>query len=467
MSYTEERLQEIADAIREKDETTEPIAAEDFADRIRAISSGVRSFNGRTGVVASKSGDYTAEMVGALSEEGGTLYGNLTINPTGTYGGKLNFGDGDFVHISEPKDDFMEVKAKGIDFVVNEYSGSTDTTFTINGKPITSKLDIASQNSPSFTGSISMGRTVGDVGEGSVAVGNLVLASGENSFATGRSSKATGETSYAEGLSCLASASCSHAEGCQTEASGMYSHAGGFGTVAEYFAQTSIGECNVRKNPENSYSVGDLFVVGKGTSNAEANAFRVRSTGACYGNGAWNSSGADYAELFEWIDKNPNMQDRVGHFVTLVGNKIRIATQDDDFILGIVSGNPSVVGDVHDDQWQGMYMYDVFGRPLWENVNVPEVKDEGGNVVIPEHTERRQKLNPDYDNTKQYKPRTERPEWDAVGMLGKLIALDDGTCEVDGWCGVGRNGIATYSLERTNYRVIARIDESHIQVLVV
>lgn len=77
MSYMEDNLQEIANAIREKEETTEPIPAEDFADRIRSLSSGVKSFNGRTGEVTPEYGDYTAEMVGALSLSGGTMEGRI------------------------------------------------------------------------------------------------------------------------------------------------------------------------------------------------------------------------------------------------------------------------------------------------------------------------------------------------------------------------------------------------------
>ena len=39
-----------------------------------------------------------------------------------------------------------------------------------------------------------------------------------------------------------------------------------------------------------------------------------------YGTGAFNASGADYAELFEWADGNPDHQDRAGLFVTLQGD---------------------------------------------------------------------------------------------------------------------------------------------------
>ena len=140
------------------------------------------------------------------------------------------------------------------------------------------------------------------------------------------------------------------------------------------------------------------------------------------------------------------------------------------------------MGDVYDDQWQGMYLTDVFGRPLWEDVEVPAVTDEvpvtgpavdangeavedsltthmETRVIIPAHTERRQKLNPDYDPTQAYVPRSQRPEWAAVGMLGKLVALEDGTCWVDGWAAVGEGGVAVGSEERTKYRVMEKLTD--------
>ena len=86
--------------------------------------------------------------------------------------------------------------------------------------------------------------------------------------------------------------------------------------------------------------------------------------------------------------------------------------------------------------------------------------------LIPARRELAPKLNPDYDHTIKYLPRTQRPEWDAVGLLGKLVAVDDGTCVPDGWCTVGPGGMATASKERTEYRVMARLDESHVRVMI-
>lgn len=79
MSTQGDKLKAIADAIREVDGTDEPIVANDFPDRIRSISPGVKSFNGRTGDVVPAEGDYTAEQVGALPLSGGTVTGDIYL----------------------------------------------------------------------------------------------------------------------------------------------------------------------------------------------------------------------------------------------------------------------------------------------------------------------------------------------------------------------------------------------------
>lgn len=214
-----------------------------------------------------------------------------------------------------------------------------------------------------------------------------------------------------------------------------------------------------------STNKSDKLIVGKGNTDNPSNALRITDT-AVYIDGNYNASGADYAEMFEWDDENILEDDRCGRFVTLQGEKIRLANKDDDFILGIISGNPSVIGNVQDDQWKGMYLYDIYGRPIYEDVIIPAQTNENGDIIIEEHTERQQKLNPAYDNKIEYIPRSKRPEWDAVGMLGKLVVLDDGTCKVNEYCYPSIEGIATHSNKRTSYRVLSRLDKSHIKVLI-
>lgn len=474
---------------------------------------GVKSFKGRTGHVTPQSGDYTPEQIGALSASGGALSGDLQMQIPEGQTAKISFGDSEKAYVSVNENGVMRIHGDRIN-ITTKYMSNVD--FTVNGE----RLDLhtyAKKRNPKFEGSISMDRPQDtDVGELSVALGYSVQATGnyasafgysteasgqasyagganttasgneshaegyetsatgdyshaEGTFTTadgicshaeGSSCNASGEYSHAEGGNCIASGKCSHAEGWVTEAYGEGSHAGGLGTIAAATAQMAVGQYNVEL-PFEEYK----FMVGKGsTFNLRANCFRVADTGV-YASGNYNSSGADYAEMFEWDDGNPNAEERIGRFVTLCGEKITLAQPKTDFVLGIVSGNPSVVGDVHDDQWKGMYQYDIFGRPLYENVEVPEMTDRKRNAIREAHTEHRQRINPNYDTTQIYLPRSQRPEWDAVGMLGKLVAVDDGTCIVDGWCKAGADGVATYSNSRTKYRVMARIDETHIKVL--
>lgn len=74
-----------------------------------------------------------------LPISGGTITGNLRLKGSGNYGNTLNFGDGDYVHISEPTDDHLEIKGSEINFVT-PYTGNEK--FTLNGKKIALAEDI-------------------------------------------------------------------------------------------------------------------------------------------------------------------------------------------------------------------------------------------------------------------------------------------------------------------------------------
>ena len=75
-------------------------------------------------------------------------------------------------------------------------------------------------------------------------------------------------------------------------------------------------------------------------------------------------------------------------------------------------------------------------------------------------------LNPEYNDEEEYIPREKRPEYDYVSSWGKIVLVDDGSCEVNGFAKPGKAGKATKSEEQTIYRVMKRIDENHIFVAV-
>jgi hypothetical protein len=109
------------------------------------------------------------------------------------------------------------------------------------------------------------------------------------------------------------------------------------------------------------------------------------------------------------------------------------------------------------------YLFDEWNRPIFEEVTIPAVTDNEGNILIEERTEMRKKINPEWDPENPCSSRLERPEWVAVGLVGKLLVRDDGTCEVNGFCKPNNEGIATAS--ENGYRVMRRTGPNQILVL--
>ncbi|KPD10791.1 DUF2793 domain-containing protein [Phaeobacter sp. 11ANDIMAR09] len=129
-------------------------------------------------------------------------------------------------------------------------------------------------------------------------------------------------------------------------------------------------------------------------------AFRLGADGNGACDGAWSGGGADYAEWFEWRDGNPEAEDRRGLAVVLDGACIRPANRGEDPV-GVISAAPALIGDDDLGGWKGRWQRDDFGALLL---------DEAG-----QRQER-----PAYDPSRPYQPRSRRPEWALVGMLGKL-----------------------------------------------
>ena len=243
------------------------------------------------------------------------------------------------------------------------------------------------------------------------AEGYSTTASGNYSHAEGGYTTA-GYSSHAEGYSTTASGSYSHAEGGYTTASGQSSHAEGYYTIATHFQHVSGIYNKESAGPTSTASTtGDIFIIGNGTSPSNRkNAFRGTIAGKLYCQAAYSSSGADYAEYFEWEDGNPEDLDRRGLFVTLDGEKIKIATSKDDYILGVVSATPVVEGDSASEIWHKMYKRDIFGAIIDKEVEVPEHEDEITGEIIPAHTETQWELNPEFNAELEYVRREDRKE---------------------------------------------------------
>ena len=230
----------------------------------------------------------------------------------------------------------------------------------------------------------------------------------------------------------------------------------------------------VYPNTSNQYSRMDA----RTTDNTDR-VFQVDSGGGVVikfesqGNGRFDGgadvgAASDYAEYFEWEDGNPDSIDRRGITVVMDGEKIRPATDSDDTskIIGVVSANPAVVGDSAWSEWQLAHLKDAYGSwvtkdeeyLVWNKfgtftdtdgvkkdnpqpdiydynrdadyqVLVSEIEAEKAKGNVPQAaidqnlrvTKPSRTYNPDYDPNRDYVPRSERKEWDAIGLMGKLV----------------------------------------------
>ena len=310
---------------------------------------------------------------------------------------------------------------------------------------------------------------------------------GENSFCFGIS----GNEASAYGTKILAGTNntangfyATVLSGNENTSGGSSSASLGLGNISNNLASLAIGKYCKIMNPGGSSTnqVGDAMSIGNGTGNGNrSNALRITYAGDVLGTKAFQSSGADYAEFVKpWADGNIESEDRVGYFVTVRDGLLHKANEG-DYICGITSGNPSVVGNA-DEDYYWRYERDEFNRIVMEDVpETVQEKGEDGNPVFEEETHEpvmvetgkiiknaRMKLAEGYDPSLQenYVERKDRKEWDYVGMVGVVPVRDDGTCIPGQFCKCGAGGVATAAETRRfdTFYVVERISENIVSV---
>ena len=315
---------------------------------------------------------------------------------------------------------------------------------------------------------------------------NTIEEGGNYSHVEGKGNTITAEYTHVEGINNTSSGYAAHVAGDSNEVESAYVSVSGYnnkigptaastlvsGTnnkansssclivgnflLAENNLQVSIGRYNTSDpdpSPTTPNVLKPFFVVGNGTADtARSDAFRILGNGTVYADNTTIQPMADYAEMFEWADGNPDAEDRVGFIVALSGDKIvKASGAEGEVLIGIISGAPTIIGDAP-MRWQGKYLNDEWGRPIYEDVAYTEIElqeiSDGNGKLTKQKVEVQKlahvrKVNPDFDPTKVYVPREERPEWSAVGLLGKVLVRQDGTLVAGGFCKPNSEGIAT------------------------
>lgn len=131
------------------------------------------------------------------------------------------------------------------------------------------------------------------------------------------------------------------------------------------------------------------------------------------------SPNADFAEVAEWADGNPNNEDRTGYFVCanvpINGIVMKKATSIDD-VKGVSILAPAFAGNYTKDK-----------------------VDNNGNLL---------------------------PKYSYVAIIGFVPVRDNGTCTVGGRCMPDDNGCAIPSSNSMGYQVVNRIDENRVLIII-
>lgn len=279
--------------------------------------------------------------------------------------------------------------------------------------------------------SLKGGLSGGSTGAGAIAERSAVIASTGGSFAHSNRSWLAGVGAG------------SHANGSRSSVMNALESE----TSQGRYAQTIVNSRGVKT--KDNY----IFAMGYGQDGAkyENTAFQIKGTTGDVKSKGTITAGqtfGDYAEYFESVDgrKIPN-----GFLVTLDGRYVRKAEVNDEPI-GIISGTAGVVLGDQMFHHKNKFLKDEFGVTITER-KVNEWQDDEGNKYSEE--EDVPVPNPDYEEyEEEYISRSERPEWQVVGLVGQIhLRIDESVSEND-FVKSNENGIGTKDNENGFYRVL-------------
>ncbi|MBF0749308.1 peptidase G2 autoproteolytic cleavage domain-containing protein [Mammaliicoccus lentus] len=162
------------------------------------------------------------------------------------------------------------------------------------------------------------------------------------------------------------------------------------------------------------------------------------------------SSGQNFGDYAEYFESQSGQEIPNGYIVTLDGRYIRKANGKDKPI-GVISGTAGVILADQMFHHKNKFLKDEFGVTQTET-ELKEWQDDEGNwyseeveVPIP---------NPDFDEIEDaYVPRSERPEWNVVGLVGQVFTRIDSTVSVNDYI-KPQKGIGTKDNNEGYYRVL-------------
>lgn len=244
--------------------------------------------------------------------------------------------------------------------------------------------------------------TVGKGGASIASTGSAGVANASAVIASTGGSKAYSNRSFV-----LGSGANSHSFGSRS------------GIINSLHSETDkSGHTQLILNSNRVKSPGNYHVVAGYGSSGSASTSNIKFDLSTYsGNltlaGQLKQDSADIAELFE---SQSGLAIDLGTIVTLDGDKIRKA-QPNDTPIGVISGTAALVANEKTFHHKDRFLKNEYGVTITNRKQVEFVDDEG-NVSfewrdVPVE-------NPEYNDKIDYQSRSERPEWNVVGLLGQI-----------------------------------------------
>lgn len=191
-----------------------------------------------------------------------------------------------------------------------------------------------------------------------------------------------------------------------------YLKAGNMSSTGDVMEHVSLGSIRCIFDENNNSSSSEFLVGHNGSGNLVTRLLSVDNSGDCNIGAAasYNSSGSDFAEYFE---SSSGEAIPPGTCVTIDNAKVRRA-KPGEVPIGVVRpiGTSTIIGNASAMEWHGKYLLDEYGGVRCRTV---ELVDDDGNIV----KEVQKCTNPQYDPTREYIQRRDRPEWVIVALVGR------------------------------------------------
>ena len=162
------------------------------------------------------------------------------------------------------------------------------------------------------------------------------------------------------------------------------------------------------------------------------------------------TSGTSYGDYAEYFESQSGQEIPNGYLVTLDGRYIRKANTN-DVPIGVISGTAGIILGDQMFHHKEKFLKDEFGVVQTQFISKEWIDDEGNTYSEEVETPI---ANPDYvELDEDYIDRSQRPEWNVVGLVGQVFTRIDATVSVNDYIKADK-GVGTKDNNNGFYRVL-------------